>query len=78
MFIRHDIEKLRLIHHLVKEKGFTLEGCHLKLKKERNLTDSTDELIPALYPVIADRDPGLAVDLYSFILLSQSIQLNEK
>ncbi|MBS1618282.1 MAG: MerR family transcriptional regulator [Bacteroidetes bacterium] len=32
LFTKEDIETIRLIHHLVKEKGFTIEGAKAKLK----------------------------------------------
>ncbi len=32
-FTRTDIENLKLIHHLVKEKGYTLDGAKKKLKQ---------------------------------------------
>ncbi len=32
LFTKADIEKIKLIHHLVKEKGYTLEGAKLRLK----------------------------------------------
>lgn len=32
LFTKEDIETIRLIHHLVKEKGFTIEGAKSKLK----------------------------------------------
>ena len=31
-FTKEDIEKVKLIHHLVKEKGYTLQGAKDKLK----------------------------------------------
>ena len=32
LFTKEDIETIKLIHHLVKEKGFTIEGAKSKLK----------------------------------------------
>jgi DNA-binding transcriptional MerR regulator len=32
LFTRDDIEKLKLVYHLVKEKGYTLEGAKIQLK----------------------------------------------
>jgi DNA-binding transcriptional MerR regulator len=32
IFTKEDIETIKLIHHLVKEKGFTIEGARSKLK----------------------------------------------
>jgi DNA-binding transcriptional MerR regulator len=39
MFTPEDITNLQLIYHLVKERGFTLEGAktHLKKKDKRKL-----------------------------------------
>lgn len=38
-FSKEDIRNLQLIYHLVKERGFTLDGAktHLKKNKERSL-----------------------------------------
>jgi DNA-binding transcriptional MerR regulator len=33
-FSQKDIQQLRLIHHLVKEKGFTLQGANEQLKHD--------------------------------------------
>ena len=47
-FTREDIENVRLIYHLVKEKGFTLQGAKEMLKKDsgkiRNELDMIDSL----------------------------------
>jgi DNA-binding transcriptional MerR regulator len=32
IYTKDDIETIKLIHHLVKEKGFTIEGARTKLK----------------------------------------------
>jgi DNA-binding transcriptional MerR regulator len=32
LFTNEDIEKLKLVYHLVKEKGYTLEGAKIQLK----------------------------------------------
>ena len=32
LFTKEDIETIKLIHHLVKEKGFTIDGAKTKLK----------------------------------------------
>src|SRR5271154_6654529 len=46
LFTNEDIEKLKLVYHLVKEKGYTLEGAKIQLKggadalhKKLQLTD---------------------------------------
>lgn len=35
-FSREDVEALHMIHHLVKERGYTLQGANEILKKNRN------------------------------------------
>lgn len=42
LFTQEDIENLKLIYHLVKERGFTLAGAKEKLKA--NKSDSIDTL----------------------------------
>ena len=34
LFTKEDIEKIRLIHHLVRDKGFTLDGAKVQLKSK--------------------------------------------
>jgi len=46
-FSQKDIQTLRLIHHLVKEKGFTLQGANEKLKHDAQL-DANAQLIDSL------------------------------
>ena len=48
MFTPEDLKNLKLIYHLVKERGFTLEGAktHLKEKKQKSL--QTFEVIEKL------------------------------
>lgn len=36
LFTAADIENLRVIHHLVRERGFTLEGARNQLKENRD------------------------------------------
>ncbi|CDF80544.1 transcriptional regulator, MerR family [Formosa agariphila KMM 3901] len=40
-FTPEDIKNLKLIYHLVKERGFTLDGAkiHLKVEKKKTLTN---------------------------------------
>lgn len=40
LFTREDLDNLKIIYHLVKERGFTLQGAKEKLKE--NKTDVTD------------------------------------
>lgn len=36
LFTREDLDKLQLVYHLVKEKGFTLQGARDALKQNSN------------------------------------------
>lgn len=45
---REDIETIRLIYHLVKERGMTLEGARRKLKDNREATVRNFEVITRL------------------------------
>ncbi|NJB72877.1 DNA-binding transcriptional MerR regulator [Saonia flava] len=47
-FTPQDIKNLQLIYHLVKERGFTLEGAKTHLKEERKKTLSNFEVIQKL------------------------------
>jgi DNA-binding transcriptional MerR regulator len=43
LFTHEDLQNLKLIYHLVKEKGFTLEGAKSKLKeKPKKIKDNFD------------------------------------
>ena len=42
MFTKKDIENLKIIYHLTKERGFTLEGAKRKLRE--NKTDTIDNI----------------------------------
>jgi len=43
LFTQEDLQNLKLIYHLVKEKGFTLEGAKSKLKeKPKKIKDNFD------------------------------------
>lgn len=44
-FTPSDIQNLELIYHLVKERGFTLEGAKLHLKENRQKSMETYEII---------------------------------
>ena len=45
---KEDIENIRLIYHLVKEKGMTLQGAKLRLKTSREQTLNTAEIMERL------------------------------
>jgi len=47
-FTQEDIKNLKLIYHLVKERGFTLEGAKVYLKEEKKKTLSNFEIISKL------------------------------
>jgi len=47
-FTSEDLKNLKLIYHLVKEKGFTLEGAKTHLKTKKQKTMSNFELIEKL------------------------------
>ena len=47
-FTPEDIKNLELIYHLVKERGFTLEGAKTHLKEERHKTLTNFEIIRKL------------------------------
>jgi DNA-binding transcriptional MerR regulator len=47
-FTPRDIQNLQLIYHLVKERGFTLEGAKTHLREERQKTLSNFEIIQKL------------------------------
>ena len=48
MFTRQDIKNLQTIYHLVKERGFTLQGAKDYLKTNRKKIDNNLEMIDAL------------------------------
>ncbi|MEN8788113.1 MAG: MerR family transcriptional regulator [Flavobacteriaceae bacterium] len=50
-FTPKDIKNLQLIYHLVKERGFTLEGAKTHLREERQKTLSNFEIIQKLEKV---------------------------
>lgn len=47
-FTPEDIKNLKLIYHLVKERGFTLDGAKTHLKESKQKTLSNFELIQKL------------------------------
>lgn len=48
LFSPDDLEMLRLIHHLVKERGMTIKGAQQKLKENREETVHTWEIVKRL------------------------------
>lgn len=53
-FTPKDIQNLQLIYHLVKERGFTLEGAKTHLREERQKTLSNFEIIQKLEKIRAE------------------------
>ena len=54
LFSPEDVENLKMIYHLVKERGFTLEGAKIHLKEEKQRILSNFELIQKLQKVKAE------------------------
>jgi len=52
-FTPEDIKNLKFIYHLVKERGFTLEGAKTHLKEEKKKSLETFEIISKLEDVKA-------------------------
>ena len=45
MFTKKDVDNLTIIYHLVKERGFTLEGAKMKLKENKSDTINNVEIV---------------------------------
>lgn len=52
-FTPEDIKNLKFIYHLVKERGFTLEGAKTHLKEEKKKSLSNFEIISKLEAIKA-------------------------
>lgn len=48
MFTPKDVDNFRLIFHLVKEKGYTLEGAKKQLREKREDTENQVEMLKSL------------------------------
>jgi DNA-binding transcriptional MerR regulator len=48
MFSKTDVDNLRIIYHLVKERGFTLQGAKDKLRENKEETVNTVEIVNSL------------------------------
>ena len=48
-----DIDNFRLIYHLVKEKGLTLEGARKKIRENREDTNNNFEVVKTLTEIKA-------------------------
>jgi DNA-binding transcriptional MerR regulator len=52
-FTVQDIDNFRLIYHLVKEKGLTLEGARKKIRENREDTNNNFEVVKTLTEIKA-------------------------
>lgn len=53
LFTPEDVDNFKLIYHLVKERGYTLDGAKLQLKKNPEKTVHNHEIISRLETVKA-------------------------
>lgn len=51
LFTQQDIEKLKLIYHLVKERGFTLQGTRQKLREKPADISAEAEVVSRLQAI---------------------------
>ncbi|WP_423126752.1 MerR family transcriptional regulator [Gaoshiqia sp. Z1-71] len=51
LFTKDDIEQLKLIYHLVKERGLTLKGAKQKLKDNKDDTVGNHDLVDRLQQI---------------------------
>ncbi len=51
---QEDIEEIKLIYHLVKDKGLTIAGAKQKLKENRDGTIKTEEIVNKLKDIRAE------------------------
>ncbi len=50
-FTKEDVGNLRLIYHLVKEQGYTLQGANEKIRLTKSKSSKKVEIIDSLYKV---------------------------
>ena len=51
MFTKNDLDNLKIIYHLVKERGFTLDGAKKKLRENKQDVINEQEIIQHLHEV---------------------------
>jgi DNA-binding transcriptional MerR regulator len=51
LFTKQDINNLRIIYHLVKERGYTLSGAKEKLKHNREDVEKSVEIIDSMQKI---------------------------
>jgi len=54
LFTQEDLKNLKLIYHLVKEKGYTLEGAKSKMKESPKKIENNHEIISRLETIKAE------------------------
>lgn len=54
LFTQEDVANFKLIYHLVKERGFTLDGAKQKLKKNPDKVVKNHEIISRLESIKAE------------------------
>lgn len=50
-YSQKDIDEIRLVYHLVKQKGMTLSGAQQKLRENRNDTEHNHQVIKKLQQI---------------------------
>jgi DNA-binding transcriptional MerR regulator len=51
LFTSRDIENFRLIYHLVKEKGYTIQGAREYLSKNRSEAEKNQDVVKTLQEI---------------------------
>ena len=51
LFTKEDIDNLKIIYHLLKEKGMTIKGAQKKLKENKNDTLQNYEIVKRLQEI---------------------------
>jgi DNA-binding transcriptional MerR regulator len=51
LFTKEDIENLKIIYHLLKEKGMTIKGAQKKLKENKDDTLQNNEIVKRLQEI---------------------------
>lgn len=54
LFTQEDVKNLKIIYHLVKEKGYTLEGAKSKMKENPKRVEGNLEIISRLETIKAE------------------------
>ncbi len=54
LFTQEDVKSIQMIYHLVKEKGFTLEGARKKLRSKPEKTTNNHSIISRLEAIKAE------------------------